>query len=90
LLKCLENKRVEKMQHFATIASITNPKKELITLMRFISSKKFNRCNRSELLLKMRKPTVACWLSASLNLWLITHASRQTSTPTRKKEGRLL
>jgi len=69
------------MQHFATIASITYLYKELATLMRFISSKNFNRCNRSELLLEMRKPTVACRLSTSLNFWLATRFSRQTTKP---------
>ena len=66
------------MKFFATIASITYLYKELATLMRFISSKKNNRCNRSEQLLEMRKPTVACRPSASMNFWLATHASRQT------------
>ena len=66
------------MKKFATIASITNHNKELDTLVRFISSKIVNRCNRSKLLLEMRKPTVACRLSASVNFGLDTPTSRQT------------
>ena len=74
------------MKFFATIASITYLYKELATLMRFISSKKFNRCNRSKMLLEMRKPTVTCRLSASLNFWLATRFSRQqTSQPSNLK-----
>lgn len=73
------------MKRFATIASITNLYKGLTTLMRFISSKIVNRCNRSELLLEMRKPAFACRLSTSMNYSLTTHASRQTKI-IRKKD----
>ena len=69
-----------KMKKFATIASITNlHKEELPTLMKVKSPGKINRCNRSERLLEMRKPTVTCRPSASMNFGLPTHASRQTS-----------
>jgi len=68
------------MQLFATIASVTNLKKELTTLMGIIPSKKFNRCNRREKLLEKKKPTVACrLLNSSIIFWLTTHCLRLAS-----------
>jgi hypothetical protein len=73
------------MKFFAMIESVNSLKEEHPTLMGFIPSKTVNRFDRSEQL-EMRKPTVACRPSASMNFWHPTHSSRQqTSQPSNLK-----
>lgn len=67
------------MQLFGTIGSVTiNLKEEQHTLMGFIPSETVNRFDHSEKLLEMKKPTVACRLSLSVNFRQHTHSSRQS------------
>ena len=76
------------MQLFATIGSVNSLKEELASLMGFIPSKKVNRFDRSEQLLEIRKPTVACRLNLSLIFWLASHYSRLANGQTPKPGGK--